>query len=271
MGEPVASDAEADHLAECAVCADELALFRHTAIVGRSAIDAGQLEAPPEVVWSRISEELSLGHHVLVAERVEQMPDAAQDPIAEEPTPERVAEEPGSTRAPLSAAARASTPAEGEPPARAAVRRARPRRRAGLAWALAAALVVVAGVGVGTWAIAQRNAYTEVAQAELDPFPDHTDAVGSAVVEEQRNGELVVRVSLDSSASPDTYREVWLIKSDASGLISLGVLEGTEGTFAVPDGVDIRDYVLVDVSQEPIDGNPLHSGDSIVRGELSFV
>ena len=61
MGEPVASDAEADHLAECAECADELALLRHTAIVGRSAIDAGELETPPEVVWSRISEELGLG------------------------------------------------------------------------------------------------------------------------------------------------------------------------------------------------------------------
>ena len=147
----------------------------------------------------------------------------------------------------------------------------RPRRRSRLVWALAAALVVVAGVGLGSWALWQRTAFTEVAQAELDPFPDHSDAVGSAVVEEERNGELVVRVSLESPVAPETYREVWLINSDATALISLGVLDGTEGIFPIPDGVDIRDYVLVDISQEPIDGDPQHSGDSIVRGELSFV
>jgi hypothetical protein len=38
----------------------------------------------------------------------------------------------------------------------------------------------------------------------------------------------------------------------------------------VPADVDLRDYVLVDVSQEPLDGNPAHSGDSIVRGQLDF-
>lgn len=57
---------------------------------------------------------------------------------------------------------------------------------------------------------------------------------------------------------------------DASALISLGVLEGSEQTFAVPAGVDLHDFVLVDVSQEPLDGGANHSGDSIVRGELEF-
>jgi anti-sigma-K factor RskA len=136
---------------------------------------------------------------------------------------------------------------------------------------LAAAFVVIAGIGIGTSVLVQRNAATEVAQAELDPFPDHSDAVGSAVVEQERNGELVVHVDLKSPSAPDTYREVWLINSDATALISLGVLDGTQGTFPIPEGVDIRDYVLVDVSQEPIDGNPQHSGDSFVRGQLSFV
>ncbi|MGC5170963.1 anti-sigma factor [Microbacterium sp. DT81.1] len=249
MGEPVASDAEADHLAECAVCADELALFRHTAIVGRSAIDAGELETPPDVVWSRISEELGLGAHVLVADRVD-----------EQHEPER-APAPATASAPTADVAAVPAPA----------RHAEPRRRSRLVWALAAALVVVAGVGVGSWALLQRNASTEIAQAELNPFPDHPDAVGAAVVEEERDGELLVRVTVDSAATPDTYREVWLINSDATALISLGVLDGTEGTFPIPSGVDLRDYVLVDVSQEPIDGDPQHSGDSIVRGELSFV
>ena len=63
-------------------------------------------------------------------------------------------------------------------------------------------------------------------------------------------------------------REVWLIKADASGLISIGFLDGDTGTFTIPDGVNLSEYPLVDVSAEPADGNPAHSGNSIVRGEL---
>jgi anti-sigma-K factor RskA len=81
----------------------------------------------------------------------------------------------------------------------------------------------------------------------------------------------VVRVALNADAAPDTFREVWLITADASALVSLGVLEGSEQTFPVPADVDLKDYVLVDVSQEPDDGDANHSGDSIVRGELTFL
>ncbi|SFS07317.1 Anti-sigma-K factor rskA [Microbacterium sp. cf046] len=144
-------------------------------------------------------------------------------------------------------------------------------RRAWRIWALAASLVLVAGVGLGVWAVSQRVAPTEIAEAELQPFPDHPNAEGTAIVEEQPDGTLAVHVALSADAAPDTFREVWLITADASALVSLGVLDGKEQTFAVPAGVDLRDYVLVDVSQEPDDGDPDHSGDSIVRGELTFL
>jgi anti-sigma-K factor RskA len=77
-------------------------------------------------------------------------------------------------------------------------------------------------------------------------------------------------VDLDDGEQGDGFREVWLIKADASALVSLGVLEGSTGVFEVPDGIDLREYVLVDISLEPEDGDPDHSGDSIVRGELGF-
>ena len=120
MGEPVASDAEADHLAECAECADELALMRHTVIVGRSAIDAGEMETPPEIVWSRISEELGLGSHVVVAERPDEALDAASHD-AEPFEPAAAASAPG----PAGAPAAASTPPIPPAPAR----RSRPPAR----------------------------------------------------------------------------------------------------------------------------------------------
>ena len=41
------------------------------------------------------------------------------------------------------------------------------------------------------------------------------------------------------------------------------------GQFAVPAGLDLDAYSAVDVSLQPMNGSPLHSGDSPVRGELS--
>jgi hypothetical protein len=48
----------------------------------------------------------------------------------------------------------------------------------------------------------------------------------------------------------------------------LAVLDGEEGRFTIPVGLDPDDFALVDVSAEPFDGDPAHSGDSILRGEL---
>ena len=76
-------------------------------------------------------------------------------------------------------------------------------------------------------------------------------------------------VDLDAPVPSGDVREVWLIRSDASGLVSLGLLDGSTGRFVVPDGIDVDEFNLVDVSAEPVDGDPAHSGDSIVRGELS--
>jgi hypothetical protein len=42
-----------------------------------------------------------------------------------------------------------------------------------------------------------------------------------------------------------------------------------DATYAVPGGIDYRNFPIVDVSVEPPDGDPTHSGDSILRGTLS--
>ena len=157
-----------------------------------------------------------------------------------------------------------------DPVGRPAARHRRRMRWQG--WALAAAVVLVAAVGLGSWAIGQRTqAPTEVAAASLAAFPEHGGAEGSATVRERPDGSMSLDVTLSADAATDAYREVWLITADASALVSLGVLDGTSASFAVPRGVDLRDYVLVDISDEPVDGDPTHSGDSIVRGELTFL
>lgn len=138
-------------------------------------------------------------------------------------------------------------------------------------WALAAAAAVALflGVGIGGWALL-RPGVTQLASATLDALPDHAGAVGAAAIEQRSDGSRTLSVTLDSSASAPGYREVWLLTEDASGLISLGLLDGDRGDFVVPANVDLERYPVVDVSIEPTDGDPTHSGDSIVRGQLTF-
>ncbi|GAA1848782.1 anti-sigma factor [Microbacterium koreense] len=147
---------------------------------------------------------------------------------------------------------------------------ARSRTVSRVLFGLAASLVVVLGIA-GVWNLVRAPQVVELASATLDAFPEHPGSLGHATVIESPEGEVEVLVALDADAADVGYREVWLIRSDASALISLGVLEGSEGVFPVPADIDIREYVLVDISQEDDDGDPSHSGDSIVRGELDFV
>ena len=106
-----------------------------------------------------------------------------------------------------------------------------------------------------------------IAQAPLQPLASYT-ANGKALVERLPDGsrQLVVQLS-DGQVSG--FREVWVISPDLSKLVSLGVLDGEPGVFAIPEGLDLAEYPIVDVSNEPFDGNPGHSSDSIARGELA--
>ncbi len=144
----------------------------------------------------------------------------------------------------------------------------RARRRWAPALVAAAVLVALSG-GVLTWVALRPPAVKVLASASLDAFPAWPGASGTATVEEMPDGGRVVHVSLTDPDAEDGYREVWLITSDTTKLVSLGVVRGAEGTFTIPDGIDIARYDLVDISAEPFDGNPAHSGDSIVRGQLN--
>lgn len=237
LGEP-ATDAERAHLDVCDECALELAELEHTVVVGRSTVGVGDLEAPPERVWDRIAEELRLG-----------------DPVAQV-----------GGDAPAATAAASVSPAE---PAADTTGPARRKRGMRMLFALAASFALIVAA-VGTWTIVRQTQPVEVASATLDAFPAHPGAAGTAVVVEKPDGERQVEVDLQDDERVEGFREVWLITADASAIVSLGVLEGSTGVFPVPDDIDLREYVLVDISQEPSDGDPAHSGDSIVRGELGF-
>jgi hypothetical protein len=253
-----ATDEERAHLDVCDECALELAELEYTVVVGRSTVALGDLEAPPERVWSRIADELHLGVGAGVSRPADSEPPAA-------PEPPTARTSPSSHAGPPAAEAAAAVPVDSPtgPPER------RRRRGIRMLFALAASIALVVAA-VGTWTLVRQAQPVEIAAATLDAFPDHPDASGTAVVVERADGERQIEVDLDDRERSDGFREVWLIKADASALVSLGILDGSTGTFPVPAGVDLREYVLVDVSQEPEDGDPAHSGDSIVRGELGF-
>lgn len=246
LGE-AATDEERAHLDVCDECALELAELEYTVVVGRSTVALGDLQTPPDRVWDRIAAELQLGG-------------SANGP-----------DDAGSDVPPATVAASGPAEAAALDPADAPPREKPTRRRRGirLLFALAASLVLVLAV-VGVWTFVRQPEPVELASATLDAFPGHPGASGSAIVVEKPDGERQVEVDLEDGEEGDGFREVWLIKADASALVSLGVLEGSTGVFAVPEEIDLREYVLVDISQEPSDGDPAHSGDSIVRGELGF-
>lgn len=228
LGERTSDDAEV-HLRDCPECAQQLVELGHAAGLGRRSASV-VLEAPPASVWERIRDELALG----------------------EATPE----------SPSGAIVTALPTGRHRPPRR---HRA-PRRILGAVIAAFAALVL--GVAGGAWwQSSQTDDAIVLARAELAAFPGWQGASGSAELEDA-GGERQLVVHLDAQRGSGAYREVWLIASDASGLVGLGVLDGTEGRFTVPADVDLAQYSLVDVSEEPLDGDPAHSGDSIVRGPL---
>jgi anti-sigma-K factor RskA len=51
-------------------------------------------------------------------------------------------------------------------------------------------------------------------------------------------------------------------------MVPLGMVQPGTQEFELPPDLDLTQFPIVDVSVEPLDGVPTHSGDSVARGEL---
>jgi hypothetical protein len=78
--------------------------------------------------------------------------------------------------------------------------------------------------------------------------------------------QLTIRLSNDHVSG---FRGVWVGSADLSKMVSLGVLANDSGVFTIPAGIDLAQYPIVDISDQPYNGNPAHSADSIARGTLN--
>lgn len=148
--------------------------------------------------------------------------------------------------------------------------RRRARRRPWLPVAAAACVGALVGGGVMYAATSTQRTTTPttvVAAASLEPLAGSTARGSVQVVSTGAGAKVAVDVS--GLARPDGFYEVWLLDKEGTKLIALGVLDGTDkGEFAMPPGVSMTDFPVVDVSLEPSDGDPNHSHQSLVRGTL---
>jgi len=145
------------------------------------------------------------------------------------------------------------------------------RARRGM-FALAASVGILVG-GLGTYIAVSTDSSdsraTIVAQASLDPLRDVKEPAQASV--QQINGGQILKVQASGLPATDGYYEVWLLAPDAVSMISVGMLDASEGgAFPLPAGIDLAAFPIVDISLEHFDGVTTHSSDSILRGKLNI-
>ncbi|MGY3317268.1 anti-sigma factor [Arthrobacter sp. TE12232] len=254
LGEPLGTDNDADHLANCPQCGETLRNLRHTVHIATLDPTDIELEKPGSQNWTAIHQALGLS------------PDLATDPLTR-----RSDWPPVASGTPATGPAAADTPQQRgtEPQAPIPLRRGAKKRHArpGL-WITAVAAGIVLGTAAG-WTAAGVLEHTGtpapaptqsgpaaiiLAQTSLTPLPAHTGS-GDAQVEQLPDGtrHLIIRLSNDHISG---FRGVWVGSADLSKMVSLGVLANESGVFTIPAGVDLAQYPIVDISDQPYNGNP---------------
>ncbi len=233
LREPLPAD-DAAHLAACAECRAEVASLQRgvDALSVPEFATSGAPVAPPPRVWDAIA----------AATGVSASPSTATAPALAS-----VPQQPG--------------PAA--PPAEDNVRELRPRRARLL---LAAAAVAVVAAGAGAIAL-NRDDEVTLASTPLEPMAA-TEATGTATVVEDGDGSRWLRIELEAPDADDAYYEAWLADESAVGMVGMGSVRPGTTSLPVPESLDLAEWPTVEISVEPLDGDPGHSGTSLVRGAL---
>lgn len=249
LGEPVPTETSA-HVSDCAVCSADLESLRMALEVARAP--RPELVGVPADVWGRVTS---------VIDESESGSTADGRVHASGLTPVQYPAPPETDLPPVAV----NTD-------EVAARRTRPaRRRVGLGWVACAAAAGIVFGAVGVKVVADEEAPpapVTVASTSLDTL-DTLQARGSAdLLRSDGQTDLVVRT--EPIDPDDGYLEVWLINRDGKRMVSVGVLPPgqTDQTFAIPQSLIEKGYVIVDISREGYDDKPQHSGDSVVRGTL---
>jgi len=151
------------------------------------------------------------------------------------------------------------------------VRRDRSRSRwlmPTIAAAAAAVLAVAGTVAVDRFA-GRQQAERVTARATLTPLKAAPPNSGGDV-QVLSDGQL--RVDVHNLPLTTGFHEVWLLDPDNPGkMVAVGSLsDRPDAVLPVPPGTDLNRYNLVDISDEPHDGDATHSGRSLLRGTLTY-
>lgn len=280
------------HIADCERCQAELTALRRVVDTARSGPSPADDHAPTrglaqvddqhelgrdESHWDdvvRITPPSRVWDQIAAATGVRTVPDLPASETIPEPVDEPT---PGPTSEPTSELM--AVPAPGPTPAPVGspampTQRSRSSRFNPRLLAIAASCLVIGLLGgvLGTRLLSDPNQPRPpdapvVAATKLDGLPAAPTASGQADVTENAQGRTL-DLDVHQLGVPDGFYEVWLIDPTVTKMVPVGVLSGTEGRFSLPAGVNLADYPLVDVSIEPLDGNPAHSGKSVLRGTL---
>lgn len=230
------------HVDHCDRCTDLVRRTMKVVAAAGSLTDAPvQLEAPPAHLWNSVLEAVS-SPSVTESDPQETPPRATSVEVA-----------PG-VNGPRGRPGRA------------------PRARVG---ALVGFAVGVAAT-VATFVLVDRSepaspvvaAPATVAQGQLDPI-GQSGTKGSIELL-SREGARSVNVRLDlPPPTGDEFVQVWMVDPETNDMISVGIMNTWDGTFEIPDGVNVGAYDLIDLSLEEFDGDPLHSQVSLAQGTFA--
>ena len=98
-------------------------------------------------------------------------------------------------------------------------------------------------------------------------LPEPFDGAGTVTLEIDDDPMIVI--DFDTDVPTDENVEIWILRADGSEIIPVGTVEPGDTTWDWPTGFDPAEFPLIDLSIEPDDGDPTHSGRSILRGELT--
>jgi anti-sigma-K factor RskA len=141
-----------------------------------------------------------------------------------------------------------------------------------LAWGAAAATAIFAGgIVLGTELGDNPQPSPITASLELAPLAGAGgQGAGTVTLTQSDPGTAEVVVQGLPESAPGTYYELWLLGEDE--IVSLGSFTvGPDGTAdtVVSIPFDPGEYDSFDISVEQEDGDPSHSGDSVLRGPTS--
>ena len=139
-------------------------------------------------------------------------------------------------------------------------------RRLAVVVAVAAAVLILVGVGSFiAWTQSQPSS-SVVASAALKPIDAPASATGSikaVAVGDTRN--LTVETKNLGTPSGEHFYEVWMLNTSTQKMLPVGVLppSGT-GTYSMGASI-MAGYSAVDISLQTNNGNPAHSTTSVLR------